>query len=49
MSVAQFERQLAAVKEQAALVDVEIEQRRAVVTNLQRGEHELLVFKCFTL
>lgn len=38
LSVASFERQLMSVKEQGTLLDVEIEQRRAVVTNLQRGE-----------
>ena len=37
LSVAAFERQLASIKEQCALLDVEIEQRRAVVMNLRRG------------
>lgn len=35
--MAAFERQLASIKEQCALLDVEIEQRRAVVMNLRRG------------
>ena len=37
LSVAAFERQLSSIKEQCALLDVEIEQRRAVVMNLRRG------------
>lgn len=37
LSVGAFERQLASIKEQCALLDVEIEQRRAVVNNLRRG------------
>ncbi len=37
LSVAAFERQLASIKEQCALLDMEIEQRRVVVLNLQRG------------
>lgn len=36
-SVAAFRRQLSSIKEKCALLDVEIEQRRAVVQNLQRG------------
>ncbi|PSR82434.1 hypothetical protein PHLCEN_2v6070 [Hermanssonia centrifuga] len=36
LSVAAFERQLASIKEQCALLDMEIEQRRVVVLNLQR-------------
>lgn len=37
LSVAALERQLASIKDQCALLDVEIEQRRAVVMNLRRG------------
>ena len=37
LSVAAFERQLSSIKEQCSLLDLEIEQRRAVVTNLRRG------------
>lgn len=43
LSVASFERQLMSVKEQGTLLDVEIEQRRAVVTNLQRGEQQYIL------
>ncbi|GJE92056.1 Spindle Spc25 domain-containing protein [Phanerochaete sordida] len=45
LAVAAFERQLASIKDQCALLDVEIEQRRAVVNNLRRErerEHALL-------
>lgn len=41
-SVATFRRQLASIKEKCASLDVEIEQRRAVVQNLQRGLHRNL-------
>lgn len=45
LAVAAFERQLASIKDQCALLDAEIEQRRAVVNNLRRErerEHALL-------
>ncbi|GJE97539.1 hypothetical protein PsYK624_137600 [Phanerochaete sordida] len=45
LAVAAFERQLASIKDQCALLDAEIEQRRAVVNNLHRErerEHALL-------
>ncbi|EKM60634.1 uncharacterized protein PHACADRAFT_179844 [Phanerochaete carnosa HHB-10118-sp] len=45
LAVAAFDRQLASIKEQCALLDAEIEQRRVVVNNLRRErerEHALL-------
>lgn len=46
LSVAAFERQLASIKEQCALLDIEIEQRRAVVLNLRRGTRLSLPICC---
>lgn len=37
LSVAALDRQLNSIKEQCSLLDVEIEQRSAVVMNLRRG------------
>lgn len=38
VSVAAFRRQLASIKEKCASLDAEIEQHRAIVQNLRRGE-----------
>jgi predicted RNase H-like nuclease (RuvC/YqgF family) len=37
LSVVQLERQLATIKEQCSQLDVEIEQKRAIVMELRRG------------
>lgn len=46
LSAAAFRRQLALLKEKCASLDVEIEQHRAILQNLQRGEFCPALYSC---
>jgi hypothetical protein len=45
-SVAVFKRQLASLHERCAAIDLEIDQYRALVGNLRRGEHYMYSATC---